>query len=88
MSGVAVATRMRSISSRCDSGLLDRGEGGFRRHVAGVFIFRGDAAFFDAGARRDPLVVGVDHLREVGVGQNFFRHVAAGADDRNGALLV
>ena len=56
--GVAVATRMRSISSPAMSGLLHRGEGGLGAHVAGVFVVRGDAAFLDAGASGDPLVVG------------------------------
>ncbi len=65
--------------------LLDRGQCGFRRHVARAFILRGDAALFNAGAGRNPLVGRVDHPREIGVGQNFFRRVAAGADDRNGA---
>ncbi len=46
----------------CDAGLFHRGERGFRAHVAGVFVLRGDAAFLDAGAGGDPLVVGLDDL--------------------------
>ena len=71
--------------SRFDLGLLDRFQRSLRRHVARVFVLGGDAAFLDASARGDPLVARVDHSRQVGVGQNFFRHVTAGADDRNGA---
>ena len=69
-----------------DSGLFHRGERGFGAHIAGVFVLRGDAAFLDAGAGGDPLVIGLDDLREIVVGENFFRHVTAGADDRDGAL--
>ena len=69
-----------------DAGLFHRGERGFGAHVAGVFVVRGDAALLDAGAGGDPLVIGLDDLGEIVVGENFFRHVAAGADDRDGAL--
>ena len=64
--------------------LLERFQRGLRRHVAGLFVFRRDATFFDAGASGDPLVAGVDDLREVGVGEAFLRHVTAGANDRDG----
>ena len=69
-----------------DAGLFHRGKRGFGAHVAGVFIVRGDAALLDAGAGGDPLVIGLDDLGEVVVRENFFRHVAAGADDRDSAL--
>ena len=67
--------------ARLDLGLLDRLQRRFRRHVAGRFIFGGHAALFDAGACRDPLVARVDHAREIVIGQNFLRHVTAGAND-------
>jgi hypothetical protein len=38
-------------------------------------------ALADARARRDPLVGGFDDLLEIGVGDDFFRQVAAGAGD-------
>ena len=69
-----------------DAGLFHRGKRGLGAHVAGVFIVRGDAAFLDPGAGGDPLVVGLDDLGEIVVRENFFRHVAAGADDRDSAL--
>jgi len=49
--------------------------------IAGGFAIGGAAALADAGARRDPFVAGVDELFEVGVGDDFFRQVAAGAGD-------
>ena len=48
-----------------DAGLFHRGERGFGAHVAGVFVVRGDAAFLDAGAGGDPLVVGLDDFGKV-----------------------
>ena len=61
--------------------LLDRLQRRFRRHLARCFILGGDAAFLDAGACCDPFVACVDHAREIIIGQNFLRHVAAGAND-------
>ena len=69
-----------------DPGLFHRGERSLGAHVAGVFVLGRDAAFLDPGAGGDPLVVGLDDLREIGVRQDFFRHVTAGADDRDSAL--
>ena len=68
-----------------DAGLLHRGEGGLRAHVAGIFVVRRDPAFLDPGASGDPLVVGLDDLREIVVRQDPLRHVTAGADDRDSA---
>jgi hypothetical protein len=39
------------------------------------------AALADARARRDPFVRRFDDLLEIGVGDDFFRQVAAGAGD-------
>jgi hypothetical protein len=39
------------------------------------------AALADARARGDPLVGGVDDLFEIGVGDDFFRQITAGAGD-------
>ena len=71
-----------------DAGLLHRGERGFRAHVAGEFVVRRDPAFLDPGASGDPLVVGLDDLREVVVRQDSLRHITAGADDGDGALWL
>jgi hypothetical protein len=40
------------------------------------------AALADAGARRDPLVVGLEERREVGVAEDGRRHALSPADDR------
>ena len=53
------------------------------RHIASVFIFCGNAAFFNAGASGYPIVAGVDYAREVRVGQDLFRHITACADNRD-----
>ena len=71
---------------RGNAGLLHRSQSGLGGHVAGLFVGRGDPAFLDPGAGRDPLVVGLDDLREVLVGEDFFRQITAGADDRDRAL--
>jgi hypothetical protein len=51
------------------------------REIAGRLAVGGAAALADAGARGDPLVGGVDELLEIGVGDDLFRQVAAGAGD-------
>jgi hypothetical protein len=51
------------------------------REVARGLAVRGAAALADARARGDPLVAGVDELLEIGVGDDLFRQVAAGAGD-------
>jgi hypothetical protein len=53
--------------------------------ITGGLIGGCDTAFLDAGARGDPLVGGIDDLGKVVVGQHFFGHVAAGANDAGGA---
>jgi hypothetical protein len=55
--------------------------GGIERQVARGFPVRGPAPLADAGARGDPLVGGVDELFQIGVGDDLFRQVAAGAGD-------
>jgi len=49
--------------------------------IAGGLAVRRAAALADAGARRNPLVAGVDELFEIGVGDDFLRQIAAGAGD-------
>jgi hypothetical protein len=41
-----------------------------------------DMAFLDSGALEDPLVAGVDHPRQLGIGEHVGRHVAMHAGDR------
>jgi len=55
--------------------------GGVESEIAGGLAVGGAAALADAGARGDPFVGGVDELFEIGVGDDFFRQVAAGAGD-------
>jgi hypothetical protein len=54
---------------------------GVERKIARGLAVGGAAALADARARGDPLVGGLDDLFEVGVGDDFFRQVAAGAGD-------
>src|SRR5690606_30713098 len=59
-------------------------ERAYRRVVREVhrgLAFGGDVALTDAGARGDPLVAGVDDLRQVVVGQHLAGKVAAGTGD-------
>jgi hypothetical protein len=49
--------------------------------VAGGLAVGGAAALADAGARGNPFVGGVDDFFEIGVGDDLFRQVAAGAGD-------
>src|SRR5262245_1825419 len=69
-----------------NAGLFHRGKGCFCPHVARIFIVRSDAALLDTGAGGDPLIISLDHLGKVVVRENFFRHVATGADDRDSTL--
>ena len=71
--------RRRRLPARATRGVVGQ--------VAGGLAFGGDVALADAGARGDPLVAGVDELREVVVGQHLFRQVAAGTGDAGEHLL-
>ncbi len=54
---------------------------GLDREIAGGYAFVDDVAFADADAGENPVIVGVDHFFEVGVGEKAGRHVGAeGAD--------
>jgi len=54
---------------------------GVEREIARGLAVRRAPALADARARRDPLVGGFDDFFEIGVGDDFFRQVAAGAGD-------
>ena len=49
--------------------------------VAGRFAFRGEMAFSNTRARRNPLVARVDKFFEFGIGDDPFRQIAAGTGD-------
>src|SRR5262252_3552271 len=57
-------------------------------HITGVLALRGDAPLPDPSALGDPSVRRVDHLLEVGIGQNSRRRVLTGADDDACGLWV
>ena len=88
MSGVTVATMMRSISGAATPGLLHRVLRGPGGHVAGVLAFGGDPPLLDSGAGGDPLVGCLDDFFEIGVGEDPLRHIAAGSNDGNCAARL
>jgi hypothetical protein len=49
--------------------------------VAGRLAIDGHAPFADARARGDPLIGGIDEFFQIGVGDDFFRQITAGASD-------
>jgi len=64
------------------AGLLEESAHRFRAHMRSAqSLALEDVPLFDAGALDDPLVTGVDHLRELGVGKHVGRHVAEHAGD-------
>ena len=65
MSGVTVAQITRSISRPVDARLGQRLAHGGQRDVRERLVLSGDPALADAGALDDPLVGGVDELRQV-----------------------
>ena len=68
MSGVAVATIIKSISCGCGQ-------------VAGFLVVSGQTAGFDAGAAADPFVGGIDALGEVVVADAVGGQVTAGTEN-------
>jgi hypothetical protein len=52
---------------------------GARRHIRGQFPGSRDAPLMDAGALNDPLVGGIYFFRQVRVGENLVRQIAATA---------
>ena len=65
MSGVVVATMMRSTSAGAMPAAGERRARRVQREIARLLGRRGDVALADAGARADPLVARVDALREL-----------------------
>ena len=81
MSGVVVATMIEVDVGRRDARRGERVARRVQREVGRLLAVGGDVALADAGARADPFVAGVDALREIVVGQDLRRQVAAGAGD-------
>ena len=76
---------MRSIACASRLRVRQRRARGVRRHVRGRFAGRGDAALMDAGALHDPFVGGIDLARQIGVGEDLVRQIAAAAEDNGTA---
>ena len=51
------------------------------RHIGRVFPLRRDVALTNAGTLRDPFVGGIDHPRQLGIGEDAARQIAAAAQD-------
>ena len=81
MSGVTVQTMIAFTSDGIDPALGERAAGGLDRHVGGRHSGLGDVALPDPDAFHDPLVVGVDQLFQVLLGQHVGRSVAAERSD-------
>ena len=64
-----------------DLGMGERGARRVHRHVRGPFAGRGDVALVDAGALHDPVVRRVDLARQIAVGEDLRRQIAAAAED-------
>ena len=69
-----------------DSGVLERGLGGFCGEIAGGLRRGGDAAFADPGAGHDPLVASFHQTLQFCVGQNGLWNVGA-CSDNGGAKI-
>ena len=66
---------------RVDMGVRERGARRMRGHLRGQFAGRGNAALVDAGALHDPFVGRVDLAREIVVGEDLARQIAAAAEN-------
>ena len=75
MSGVTVPTTMRPMSSGVSPARSMACSAASLREIGGRHARIDDVPLADAGPLQDPLVGGVDHLLEVGVGQHPRRHI-------------
>ena len=64
---------------RIEMGVRERCMGCMHSHMRGEFAGSGDAPLVNPGALDDPLVGGVDFARQIGIGQDLVRQVAAAA---------
>lgn len=71
---------------RQDACLFKGAEAGLGGHVRGKFIRCSDAALLDARACGDPLIRGFDAFFELGIGQDFFRDIAACAGNHHSVV--
>ncbi len=69
MSGVVVATMMRSRSAGAMPAVANALRLAASAKIACFLVIRGDVALADAGARVNPFVGGIHRLLEVAVGQ-------------------
>ena len=84
LSGVAVASTIRSIDGASMRG-VKRGARRVDGELGRGLARRRDVALADAGALDDPLVGGVDHLGQLGIGEDVLGQIAADAEhDRTG----
>jgi hypothetical protein len=67
--------------ARLDAGGFKRVRRGIEREITRGLAIGRATALADARARRDPLVRRFDDLFEIGVGDDLFRQIAAGAGD-------
>jgi hypothetical protein len=63
-----------------DLGIAERGLGRAQRKIRGELVGACDPALVDAGALHDPLVRGIDGLRELGIGEHAVRQITAAAE--------
>src|SRR5271169_1842534 len=61
--------------------MRERGLRRAHRHLRSEFARRGDTALVDAGALNDPIVRCIDLAREIFVGEDLARQIAAAAKD-------
>ena len=64
-----------------DAGIVDRDFCGLDTHVRCGLIRGAAMTSFNTGTGLDPLRRRIDHLLEIGIGQDFFRQVAACSRD-------
>ena len=81
MSGVTVPTMITSMSSGVRPAFSIAFSRRFSREIAGRDPGVDDVTLLDAGALQDPLVGGLDHLFQIGIGQQLRRHIRGQALD-------
>ena len=79
LSGVEVASTIRSIAWRIDTGMFQRRARSVDRQMRSVLAFGSDMALPDAGALHDPLVGSIDTGGEFRIGQYLLRQIGAAA---------
>ena len=80
LSGVEVASTIRSIDCASTPAAASAARAACERQVGGGLALGRDVALADAGALHDPFVGGVDHPRQLGIGEDAARQIAAAAE--------